>query len=406
MDNTKQIQQSDRHSMRRLGKRVAYVLVVVVVVFFIVKKEFLTPPLVQVARVKRQNFTSEVQGTGTITVDQKAAISAKIPGRIAKIFVDQGDFVHPGQLVAILENTDIQRKLQRTRDQLSAAQSSVQAALADEQAKHAREWQAQRDWQREKHLVATGAVSQEEADSYQEQYLTAVSGVRAAVAAVAVTRRNVAAAKADMQFQKFHLSETRLFTYLPGVVVNLPRQPGDAIVPAEPVVTIADPRITMVDAFVDQRFSGELHAGEDATVILRGRENHPFTGRVYRISPQADAGTEEMTAEVEFPLPPRELELGQWADVYINTGAIKSVLVVPDAAVMTMAGRHFVFAVGRNQKLQRVEVKIVANNPRSPLVAVGGNLKAGEQVVLKPMGLKPGEKVSVRRAPSPRRQSA
>lgn len=396
MDRAERAQQNDRYSMRKLGKRLVYVLLVVVV-FFIVKKKFLTPPQVAVAQVRRQDFSVEVQGTGTITVDQEAGISAKIPGRIAQVFVDQGDFVHQGQLIAVLEDTDIQREIERARARLSAAEASVEAALATEQAKRATEWQTQRAWEREKHLVATGAVSQEEADSYEEQYRTAASGVGAAVADVTAARREVGAAKADLQFQEFNLSETKIFTYLPGVVVNLPRRPGDAIVPGESVVTIADPTITMVDAFVDQRFSGELHAGEPATVIMRGRDNQPFSGRVYRISPQADPGTEEMTVEVQFPLPPKELEIGQWADVYIDAGTVKDATVVPGEAVLTAAGKHSLFVVGANHKIELVAVAQIAGSPRSPLVAVQGDLKPGEQVVLKPMGLKSGERVSLLR---------
>ena len=397
MDKTEQMQQSDRYSMRKLGKRLLYVLLIVIA-FFIVKTKFLTPPQVMVARVQQQDMVAEVQGTGTIAVDQQAGISAKIPGRIERVFVDQSDFVHKGQLIATLEDIDIQRELQRAQARLAAAYATEQAARATEQAKRAAEWQTQRAWEREKHLVATGAVSQEEADSYEEQYRTAASAVEAALADVGAAAREVEAVKADVQLQEFNLSETKIFTYLPGVVVNLPKRPGDAIVPGEPVVTVADPRVTMVDAFVDQRFSGRLHAGQPATVIVRGRDNQPFQGHVYRISPQADPGTEEMTVEVTFPLPPKQLQIGQWADVYIDVGNVKNATVVPSAAIMQVANKHFVFAVGKDQQVKQVEVEPVASSPRSPLVAVQGDLKPGEQVVLKPMSLKPGEKVSVQAA--------
>ena len=399
MDRSEESQQSDRYSMRKLGKRLVYVLLIVIA-FFVVKAKFLTPPQVTVAQVRRQDFTSEVEGTGTLTVDQLAAISAKIPGRIEQVLVDQGDFVHRGQVLATLEDTDIQRELQNAQARLNAARAAVLAARATLAARRATEWQTQRDWKREKFLVATGAVSQEEADFYKKQYLTASSEVKAAAADVEAASHEVTADQANVRLEDFKLSETRLFTYLPGIVVNLPKQPGDAVVPGEPVLTIADPRVTMVDAFVDQRFSGKLHAGEPATVIVRGRDNHPFQGHVYRVSPQADPGTEEMTVEVAFPLPPKELEIGQWANVYIDVGGARNAMVIPDSAVMTMDGEHFVFAVGNDQKLKRVAVKPIAGSPRSSLVAVQGNLRAGERVALKPMGLKPGEKVRVHTASS------
>src|SRR5258708_3724080 len=397
MDTKEQSQRNERYSMRKLGKRLLYVLLFVIA-FFVVKAKLLTPPQVVVAPVRRQDMMAEVQGTGTVAVDQQAGISAKIAGRLERVLVDQSDFVHKGQLIATLEDTDIQRELERAQARLEAARAAVEAARATEQAKRATEWQTKRAWEREKHLVATGAVSQEESVQYEEQYRTAASAVEAAVAEVGAVEHQVEAAKADVRFEQFKLSETKLFTYLPGVVVNLPKRPGDAIVPGEPVVTIADPSITMVNAYVDQRFSGKLHAGQPATVVLRGRDNQPFQGRVYRISPQADPGTEEMTVEVTFPLPPKEREIGQWADVYIDVGKVKDAIVVPSAAVMSMANKHFVFVVGTDHKIKQVEVEPIASSPRSPSVAVQGDLKAGEQVVLKPMGLKPGEEVRVQAA--------
>lgn len=405
MEKAEQAQPNERYNMRKLGKRLLYVLLFVIA-FFIVKAKFFTPPRVTVAQVRRRDFVAEVQGTGTIAVDQQSDVSAKIPGRIERVFVDQSDFVHKGQLIATLEDTDIRREMQRDQARVEAALATVQSALATEQARRATEWQTKRDWEREKHLVATGAVSQEEADQYEEEYLTAASAVGAAVADVGTAEREVGAAKADVQFQQFTLSETKIFTYLPGVVVNLPKRPGDAIVPGEPVLTVADPRVTMVDAFVDQRFSGKLHAGQSATVIVRGRESQPFQGHVYRISPQADPGAEEMTVEVAFPLPPKELEIGQWADVYIDVGKAKDAIVVPSAAIMSMANHQFVFVVGAEQKIKRVEIKAIASSPRSPLVAVEGDLKPGEQIVLRPMGMKPGEKVHVQTVASPEGEPA
>jgi HlyD family secretion protein len=391
---------SERYDLRKLGKRLTYVLVAVAVFFFI-KAKFLTPPTVMVASVTRRDVPAEVQGTGTVAVDVLANVGAKIPGRIERVFVDQSDFARKGQIVAQLEDTDIRRQLEDAQARVEAARAKEAAARAEVEAKRASEWQTQRAWDREKHLVATGAVSQEEADEYREQYETAESAVAAAKAEVGAAQQEVAAAESDVRLQEFELSETKIFTYLSGVVVNLPKRPGDAIVPGETVITIADPNLTMVDAFVDQRFSGEIRAGEPATVILRGRENEPLRGRVYRVDPQADPATEEMTVEIAFPLSPKLLEIGQWADAYIQVGEAKNALVVPQSAVMTMANGHTVLVAGKNNKVRAVKIQIVASSPRLPFVAVKGKLNAGDLVLTKPMGIQSGERVRAVQSPGP-----
>lgn len=389
-----------RYNLRKLGKRLIYILLAIAAFFFI-KTKFLTPAEVMVFSVTRADLPAEVQGTGTITVDVLANIGAKIPGRIQRVFVDQSDFARKGQIVAELEDTDIRRQLEDAQARVEAARAKEEAARAEVQARHATEWQTQRAWEREKHLVATGAVSQEEADQYEQQYETAASTVRAAEAEVVAAQRQVAAAEADVRLQEFNLSETKIFTYVSGVVVNRPKRPADAIVPGESVVTIADPNLTMVDAFVDQRFSGQISVGQPATVILRGRENEPFRGRVYRVSPQADPATEEMTVEISFSLSPKLLEIGQWADAYVQVGEAKNSLVVPSSSVMPMGNGRMVLVAGKDNRVRQVRVEVVASSPRQPLVAVKGDLKPGDQVLVKPMGIQPGERVRLAQSSVP-----
>ncbi len=400
MDRTEQAEFGNRYNVRKLGKRLLYVLIAVAAFFFI-KAKFLTPPEVVVAPVRRQDLVAEVQGTGTVAVDVQATIGAKIPGRIQRVFVDEGDFARKGQIVAELEDTDIRHQLQNAQARLEAARAKEQAARATEQARRATEWQTQRAWDREKHLVATDAVSQEEADQYEEQYRTASSAVGAAQADVGAAQREVGAAEAEVRFQQFTLSETKIFTYVSGVVVNRPKRPGDAVVPGETVATIADPNLTLVDAFVDQRFSGPIHEGQPATVILRGRENDPLRGRVYRVRPQADPATEEMTVEISFPLSPKLLQIGQWADAYIQVGEAKNALVIPRSAVMPMGNERVVLVAGANHKVRQVKVEILASSPRQPLVAVKGDLNPGDQVLVKPMGVKPGQRVRLAQSSTP-----
>lgn len=420
MDKPKQAEVSDKYSMRKVGKLLIYVLLVVVAIFF-VKYTFFTPPEVVVAPVRQQDFAGEVQGTGTINVDVLAAVGAKIPGRIERVLVNEGDFVRSGQVVATLEDTDIRQGLQRAQARLEAARMTEQAARATEQSARATEQsaraterarratanQAARAWEREKHLVATGAVSQEEADQYEERDRTAVGAVgaaeadvgaaqaqvEAAGAKVRAARSEIAATEAEVRLQQFNLSETKIFTYLNGVVIDRPKRPGTAIVSGEAVLTVADPKVTVVEAYLDQRFASKIRAGQTATVILRGREKEQIPGRVYRIRPQADPAAEEMTVEISFPLSPTELQIGQWADVYVQVGEIKNALVVPKQAVMPMGNERFVLVAGADNRVRQVKIEPLASSPRSPVMAVAGNLKPGDWVLTNPMGIRPGQKV-------------
>lgn len=157
--------------------------------------------------------------------------------------------------------------------------------------------------------------------------------------------------------------------------------------------TIADIRLIYVDTYIDQSFTGKIHKGEPASVILRGRENQPLTGYILRIRPQADAATEEMVAETAFSIPSDQFQLGQWANVYIQVGEVKEALVVPQTALMSMGNDMFIWVVDANDKLRRERVTVSARSPRKPMVAVAGNLHSGDRVVIMPMGLQQGKTV-------------
>ena len=409
-----------KSKLRKAGKIALYVLLALAALF-LVKYLFFTPPDVAVAQVLQQDFTGEVQGTGTINVDVLAAVGAKIPGRIERMLVNEGDFVRSGQVIATLEDTDMRQVLQRAQAGVEAARMTEQAARATEQsaraaelsarataqARSATKFQTGRAWEREKHLVATGAVSQEEADQYEERDRTAAGAVGAAEAEIGVAqaqveaagakvqaaRSEIAARDAEVRLQQFNLSQTKIFTYMNGVVTDRPKRSGDAIVPGETVLSVADPKVTLIEAYLDQRLAADIRAGQTATVILRGRAKEPIPGVVYRIRPQADPAAEEMTVEISFPLPPAQLQIGQWADIYVQVSQTKNALLVPKTAVMTMGDGRYVLVADADRKVRRVNVEPVASSPRSQVMAVAGNLKAGEWVLTQPMGIPPGTKV-------------
>jgi HlyD family secretion protein len=402
----KEAEANDKSSKRKIVRILIYVLLVVAALV-VVKYIFFTPPKVGVAQVRQQDYTGEVQGTGTVNVDVLSEVGAKIPGRIERVLVNEGDSVRSGQVVAILEDTDIVQVLKRAEARLAAARMAEQAARATEQsarasqlARRATDSQTRRAWEREKHLVATGAVSQEEADQYEERNLTAAGAlgaaeaeIEAAGAKVQAAHSEIAAAQADVRLQQFNLSQTKIFTYVNGIVTDRPKRSGDAIVPGETVLSVADPRVTLVEAYLDQRLAGQIMAGQTATVIVRGRTKAQISGRVYRIRPQADPAAEEMTVEISFPQPPADLQIGQWADIYVQVSQTKNALVVPKSSVMTMGDGQYVLVAGSNDRVRRVNVETRASSPRSQVTAVAGDIKPGEWVLIQPMGIQPGKKV-------------
>ena len=352
------------------GKILAGVLLLVAIVGL--GWMFFRPSEVMVAPVVEQEIVGEVEGTGTVTTKVLANVGSKINGRIEKMLVQEGDIVKEGQIVAILEDTDLRRQVDMARAELEVVRASA--------------LEAKRVWERTLKLLPSGAVSREDGDI--------------AEARQRVTEMTVVARVATFAYAEFKLTETKISTAVSGLVTKRWVEQGTTVVAGQPVVAVAKTVLILVNANVDQRFTGKVRKSQAVTVILRGRTAEPFRGYVYRIYPIADAVTEEMLVQVAFPLPPEELQIGQWAEVFIEVDAAKTSLVVPKEAVMPDGNNRFVFVAGEDGRARKVKVQLGSTSPRVPVVAVTGELMAGEQVILMPMGFKGGERVRVKQAPS------
>ena len=330
----------------------------------------LRPPAVSVAEVMRGSVLDEVEGTGTVTANVIANIASKIVGRVEQVYADEGDLVQKGQILATLDQSDLHHQVESARARLAGAEEM------------AREQQIESN--RRQTLLAQGqfATTVEQAQQYARNYV--------------VAQRAAETAAHDLQVAEYNLSLAQIPSLVSGLVIKRTVNLGASVVPGQQMFIVADTGLIYVNANVDQNFTGKLRKGLPATVILRGRENQPLPGHVFRISPQANAGTEETVAEVAFVIPPEEFQLGQWANVYIQVGEAKDALLVPRTALMTMGEKMFVFVVGADDVLRREPVTVLAESPRESMVAVAGNLRPRERIALMPTGLTAGETVRPR----------
>jgi HlyD family secretion protein len=358
---------------RGVGRRIRTMLLMLLVVVAVggtLRFTVFRPPAVSVAEVTRGSMVAEVAGTGTVTAEVLPKISSKITGRVENVFVNEGDLIRQDQIVATLDQTDLRRQVDKAQAQLALAQETAD--------------QLQRDSNRRQILLAENSpgISPEIAQQFENRYV--------------VAQKAIQAAEADLASAKYNLSLAQIPSLTSGIVIKRWVHPGESVIPGQVMFTVADTSLIYVSANLDQNFAGKLRKGQPAIVILRGRENQLLAGYVLRISPQANAATEETVAQAAFTVPPEDFQLGQWANVYIQVGEAKDALLVPRAALMPMDERMFVFVVGADDVLRREPVDVLADSPRRPIVAVAGNLRPQERVVLMPMGLAAGDTVRPR----------
>src|SRR5438270_5013634 len=141
-------------------------------------------PRVSVARVKRAPATSQLMIPGTTLAYTEAYIYARASGYLAKRYVDIGDRVREGQVLATIDAPDLDQQVAQARSALAQSQSNLLQLQAQLKL-------ASLTWDRWKVLVGKGVFSRQEGDQQEANFHVAEANVRAAQDTVQGNRDNL-----------------------------------------------------------------------------------------------------------------------------------------------------------------------------------------------------------------------
>jgi multidrug resistance efflux pump len=280
----------------------------------------------------------------------------QLAGRIAKIQVQEGQFVKAGDVLLELDDTDLVQEVVVAEAELHLAEAQLERlvhgahakqraeAAALYQAKLAELERANLTWKRIEDLLRTQTVTQQEADNQR----TLVAGLSAEAEAahahlqlldsparedeVQIETARVQQAKARWKLAQVQLDRTRLRSPLTGQVLKISTETGELAGPAssEPAIIVADTSRGYVRAFVEEMDAREVHAGMTATVTAEGQQGKELHGRIVRLSPRmedksfrTDRPAEKLdakTREVWIELDERPSVIGLRVDVVIDPG--------------------------------------------------------------------------------------
>lgn len=356
-------------------------------IFIVIAVAALLPPRVAVVSPVPMSLRDEAVGTGFIKAKVLVGVGAKINGVVLKTYVDQGDPVRKGQVLAELQNNDVQNQIELADSQFAAQKSAVATAQANLAASQARLQGAistvekskaalrlaDINFKRAKELYAAGVYSREAFDSAETTYDQAArevdnsealrqaseQEVSAARSDFSAAQKNVAGSVAGVNVQRANLEYTILRSPVDGYVVSRDLEQGATVVPGLPVFTVAESSVIWVSANIDEREVSGLRVGQAATITLRSNPHRKISGKVARIAQQADPVTEEVVVDVAFIAPPSDLKLNETAEVTILKSEKAEAASVPATAVLRTSDGPSVWAVRDGRlRLQRVSVGI------------------------------------------------
>jgi HlyD family secretion protein len=358
----------------------------------------------KLAKVERGDLTKNVVATGKITPITKVEIKSKASGIVKKLYVDYGDHVKQGQVLADLDRVEIEAQVSSARAQLLSSQANLKSAQADEKRAEVDSQGVdiptlQRAYTRAQEMSKDGVVSQSTLDDAQRSYIMAVNKRDVARAQLTVNKAKVSQAEADVQkdeasLKQFEeqLSYTTITAPIDGIVLSRDVEVGDAVSSilvlgsgATLVMTLGDTSEVYVKGKVDESDIGKVYLGQPARIRVETFKDKTFTGHVTKISPMGVEKDNVTTFEVRVSInnPGGELKAEMTANAEIILDEHKNVLMIPEGAIMydkdKKASVDIPDSHGKDG-MKKVAVNIGISNGVKTEVQSG--LKEGDQVVL------------------------
>jgi RND family efflux transporter MFP subunit len=339
--------------------------------------------------------------TGYVVARRMAAVSTKIPGRLAELLVEEGSRVREGDVIARLEARDFEASLRQ-------ALASLESAKADRDEARATQESLELDARRLTVLFEQGLGSRNDAD-------TAAARAAAARARFASSEARIGAQSAAVAYQKATLENTVVRAPFDGVVLTKDAEVGESVAPAVggggttrgSMVTMADMASLEVEADVGEANIAQVAPGMPAEVVLDAFPDRAYPATVHQIVPTADRQKATVQIKVRFTgptdgaLPEMSAKVNVLRSSPDSAEADRRVITLPEAAVIRDgAGFAVVRVDGGRAAFTPVTL---AGEPAKGRAEVVSGLSGGEEIVAAPpAGVKAGTPLRDKRAGSSR----
>ncbi len=358
----------------------------------------------KLAKVEKGDLAKSVVATGKVEPITKVEVKSKASGIVTRLYVDAGDKVKKGQLLAQLDKVEIEAQVDQSRAALQADEANLASSQADwQRAKVDAEGPdvplLKREYVRALGMAKDGIVSTSALDDANKNYQMSLNKQNVAKAQVTVLQAKIAQSeaqiaqgRANLKQLEEQLSYTDIESPMDGVVLSRDVELGDAVSSilvlgssATLVMTLGDTSQVYVKGKVDESDIGQVYLGQPARIKVESFKDKTFNGVVTKISPMGVEKDNVTTFEVRVSInnPGGELKAEMTANAEIILEEHKNVLQIPEGAIIYDKDKKASVEISQPKAKEgktKLAVNIGISNGAKTEVLSG--LKEGDQVVL------------------------
>src|SRR5437899_3627825 len=373
---------------------------------------------VQVTAVRLDSIRRIISADGVLFPQNQAAVTPKVGAPVRKFYVNRGDHVREGQLLAVLENRDLAAAARESKGQYEQAdanyKSTANATVPEEVTKAQSDLRSAKEAvdaaqklldSREK-LFREGALARKQVDEAQVAYTQARSQYEQAQQHLSALQSvgkheqirgaaaQVEAAKAHYQGAEAQLGYTEIRSPITGVITDRATYEGEMASAGTPLLTVMDVSRVVARTNIPQNQAQLFKVGNDATV------NQPdggdqVAGKVIVVSPAVDPNSTTLQVWVQMANPGGHLKPGVSVHTSIVAETLTNAIIVPPAALLPSAeGETVLMVVGADSVAHERKVEVGVREPDKVQILSG--VKPEEKVIIVGgVGLEDGNKVRI-----------
>jgi len=371
-------------------KRILLLLLLIGVVgagtFFYMSSKKEKKPVIKVLKtekVKRGKIRNIINATAIVKtrVNAYLKIGTRTTGLVEKMFIDIGDYVKKGQLIAIIDQREIKKNIQKLKYQLQKARNKLEQvekvypARIKEAEKNLQSAKAEYEfalWKfnKEKKLLKEEFTTKESYELAQKELKTKEARLKAASQTLErlkleyqtelkIAKDDIKVWEKELEREKIRLSYTEIYSPIDGIVANVVAREGETLVAglqAAELVTILKPDKLEIQIFVDETDIGKIKPGQKVIYSVDAYPDKTFTGKITKIYPEPVV---KQNIVYYLAIVPVKKEYARFLrpemTVYtkIIAGEKDNAIIIPNSAIRFEEGKQFVYVIKNGKPVKR-----------------------------------------------------
>jgi len=315
-----------------------------------------------IAVVEVRSLVRAIPFSGSLSPVVQTAVKSKVPGEVTRVLAREGEAVKEGQLLAQIDVTDLQ--------------SRVDAQVAALEEAKARLNIAEKNRANSQQLLRQKFISQNAYDTNESTFEASAASMRSQEAQLRIARKA--------------LDDAQVRAPIAGIVAAKTVNAGEKVGVDQPLFTLVDLARMEIEAPAPASEIPSVKTGQAATFRVDGFGERSFEGRIERINPTAQPGSRSIVLYISVANRDGALRGGMFAKGNIVLDRPQPAAVVPVTAIREESGQAFVYTI-ENDKIARRPVKVGTVQQAEGVAEIVSGLERGMNVVAaRVSGLKAG----------------